>query len=89
MICTMFFHGGSSYASFDVSSADDAERFSGIKAARDEFESRVNGNRSRFPCVDESAEAWIFFGEFDDIRGDYPDRIIKVGPRGGIIVEVA
>jgi hypothetical protein len=91
MIVTMFYHGGSSYATFDTHNLDDAERYSGLKAAKEAFRSRTSDRR--YPCVTEDSpedggpSAWIFYGEPEKIRGDYPDLTLKFGPRGGVVVE--
>ena len=94
MLCTMFWHGGSSYAVFDTHNPRDAEEFRSIKDAKDAFWRRL-GDRY-YPCVsdaipdDGGPEAWLFLcPKRDAIGQDYPDRIIKFGPRGGVIVEPA
>lgn len=85
---TMFWHGGSSYACFDVHSARDAEVFDSLADARRAFERRADFD-PHYPCV-ESPEAWIFYGDSHPVIGEeYPDRIIRLGKRGGVIVERA
>jgi hypothetical protein len=82
---TWLWHGGSSYAVFDVNNPDDVERFPSISAAMNEFSSRLSD--PYFPCVYADTpemggpSAWCFYG--DDV-GDYPDFIISCGPRGGV-----
>lgn len=94
MIVTTFWHGGSSYAPFDTHEPRDAEQFASLKDARDAFRARLCD--PYYPCVqlappDEGGpEAWIFIGRKRDCIGaEYPDRIMRFGPRGGVIVEVA
>lgn len=80
------FYGGSSYAAPDV---DDVEEFQSLAAASDALRERIAGQDSYFPAVSDDAQFTIFFydprGEFDA----YPDRIIRRGPRGGMITERA
>lgn len=88
-------YGGSSY----VSSGDEGkELFPSIRAAVEAFDSRdkygygwkqtfVYADRTESfftPTVDETAEMHLYFGGPDQ---EYPDRIIRFGPRGGIVVE--
>ena len=49
---------------------------------REAFAERVDFHPA-YPCVDETAEMWIFFGPPAEQDG-YPDRILSVGPRGGV-----
>jgi hypothetical protein len=92
MKVTMFWHGGSSYAVFDPHSADDAEVFNSINAAKRAFSAHTNDRY--YPCVDTcdqehgGASAWLFFGDSHPVTGqEYPDRVMSFGPRGGIKVE--
>lgn len=94
MKVTMFWHGGSSYACFDVHNEDEAVVCSSIKAAIDKFAGYVGDPHT--PCVSESSpedggpEAWLFFGKTHPVVGqEYPDRILKFGPRGGVVMETA
>lgn len=48
------------------------------------------------PCVETDSEIWLFHADNAfDYEGDialtdvYPDRIVKFGPRGGVVVEMA
>ena len=77
----MMWHGGVNYA---VPTADDAEEFPSLKAAKDAFWRRADFD-PYYPCVD-SPEAWIFIG---NSVGDYPDRIMRLGKHGAVIVERA
>lgn len=65
---------------------EDLEAFDSIKEAKDALWRRVDGYEREFPCVDERAEMQLFFEKPDDNRDPYPDRIVYVGPRGGIHV---
>ena len=86
---TWLWHGGSSYAVFDVHNPDDVERFPSLAAAKEEFLSRLSD--PYYPCVYADTpehggpEAWCFYG---DEVGEYPDFILYFGPRGGIRVEL-
>ena len=84
MKVTAMWFGGSSYA---VPYPDDVEHFDSLRAAKDAFWSRADFD-PYYPCVDkDTTEMWISFGVHESI--EYPDRIIKFGPRGGIVVEYA
>ena len=92
MIVTMFWHGGSSYAAPDTSDPRDAEQFASLADARRAFRARLSD--PYYPCVSDNApedggpEAWIVFGRKCDALGtDYPDRIMRFGLRGGVVVE--
>lgn len=74
--------GGYSYA---PPYEDDAETFESIEAAKQEFIRRYHNRNGRYPCVDDTCEMWLFFGEEGSF--DYPDRIIRFGPRGGVRVD--
>ena len=94
MKVTMFWSGGSSYACFDVHSSDDAEVFDSLDGAKRAFRNRTQD--AFYPCVDDSSpedggpEAWIFFGESHPVIGqEYPDRVLRFGPRGGVVCERA
>lgn len=92
MQVTMFWHGGSSYACFDVHNKRDAEQFNSLAAAKRAFASRSNGRDSYYPCVNECSpedggpEAWIFLGA-NVIGQEYPDRILRFGKRGAVVCE--
>jgi hypothetical protein len=88
---TMFWHGGSSYATFDTHNPDDAEQFDSLAKAKRAFAARLSN--SHYPCVEDSApdeggpEAWVFKGPKKDCIGaDYPDFLMSFGPRGGVVV---
>jgi hypothetical protein len=68
--------GGSSY------SIGDPEYFTSIQSIKDELHKRMN-NQRRYPCVGDDTYFECYAGE----RGSYPDFVIKVGKRGGIIKE--
>jgi hypothetical protein len=98
MKVTMFWHGGSSYAGFDLHSNRDAEVFDTIEDAKRAFNARAGGRDAYYPCVDECSpddggpEAWLFFGKPEEhpiIGQEYPDRVMSFGPRGGLIVSRA
>lgn len=74
--------GGPSY-----SFPDTRETFASITEAVDAFAWRLANVDGRTPCVTKDAEIRLFFGSADPMEQDYPDRIVTVGPRGGIRVE--
>lgn len=83
---TMFWHGGSGYAPADVHDPKDAEPFRSLAAAMREFSWRRHDRR--YPCVDiATCEAWLFRG--DVVGEEYPDYILRFGPRGGVVIERA
>jgi len=55
MRVTMFWHGGSSYAVFDVHNRAHAEVFNSLAEAKRAFMGRANGRDSYYPCVDDCA----------------------------------
>ena len=79
-VCGLWF-GGSSYAAPDP---DKPEQFGSLADARTTFENRFHD--SFYPCVDDDAVMHVYIGT---TATDYPDRIIRRGKRGGIIVERA
>ncbi len=83
MKVSAIFYGGGSYSAPSVE--DDLEHFDSLSAAKSEFADRVSGWNRRFPCVDETAEMHVFFGE-PNAADPYPDRLIQVGARGGVKV---
>ena len=92
MKVTMFWYGGNSYAVFDVHDRRDAEVYDSLADARRAFSSRTHDPYT--PCVSDDSpdnggpEAWLFFGESHPVIGqEYPDRVMRFGPRGGVIVE--
>jgi hypothetical protein len=92
-------YGGCSYVWGDD---DDIERFDSIAAAkvaldnrhslgysfRQHFEFVNREPESSFcPVVGEDSELWLFFADPTGDGDKYPDRIVKFGPRGGVITE--
>jgi hypothetical protein len=78
------FYGGSNYS---AGSVEDVEEFDSIKEAKDTLWRRSDFD-PMFPCVDDAqAEIQLFFTDPRDRRDPYPDRILKLGKRGGIISE--
>lgn len=75
------FHYGYSYAAPYV---DEAEAFDSLAACRDAFAYRLSGRDSYYPCTDESATASVYFADPRESHDPYPDRVLTVGPRGGI-----
>ena len=75
-------HGGYSYA---VPELSDAEPFDSLAHATRVFAARL-ANDDRFtPCVDRSSTMHVFTGGHPETyRDPYPDRVLSVGPRGGI-----
>ena len=76
----MLWFGGSSYA---APTTDDAEEFDTIKEAREAFEARADFD-PYFPCVSEDTCAHLFFADPRETSDPYPDRVLTLGPRGGV-----
>jgi hypothetical protein len=75
-------YGGSNYA---LPTQDDIEEFASIAAAKRVFEHRAGNTDRYYPCVEESqTEMHLYFHEYTE---NGPDRILKIGPRGGIVME--
>lgn len=74
-------YGGCNYAAPRL---EDLETFDSLTQAKRVFDGRMTNASGQFPCVDESAEMHVYFGEYTE---NGPDRIIKFGPRGGLVVE--
>lgn len=94
MRVTMYWYGGISYAVPNLHCPDDAEVFHSIKDAKRSFASRLWD--SYYPCVTDNSpedggpEAWLFIGgkpSEHPLTGDYPDRIMRFGKRGAVLVE--
>jgi hypothetical protein len=68
-----------------------AEQFPSLEAAGYALRDRVSGREYSFPCVDSDARLSVFFSDprLSEDGDIYPDRIITIGPRGGIRVERA
>ena len=85
------FHGGHSYSTYWTNR--DVEQFDSIQQAKDTFWRRTDFD-PYYPCTDETASMWLFFtdprnqelAETDLIDPGYPDRILELGKRGGILV---
>ena len=75
----MLWYGGLSYAMPDNNGAED---FPSIRAALDACRDREENRDGRTPCVEYvwgDYCGYLYFGEI----GDYPDRVIERGKRGG------
>ena len=89
MIVWTQWYGGSSYACPLHSEPTHWERFKSMKQAKRVFASRSDFD-PHFPCVGNDAEMQLyFFGPSEDVepwkmRDPYPDRILTIGPRGGV-----
>lgn len=70
------FVGGSSY------SIGEPEYFKNIEAIKNALWRRLN-DQQMYPCLDHTAYFECYVGEV----GDYPDFVIKVGSRGGMVKE--
>lgn len=86
MKCWGMWYGGSSYACPNTFSREDVEEFSSMKAAGEILQSRADNDDRRTPCVGEESEMQIFFEDPYMNHDPYPDRIITIGPRGGVRV---
>lgn len=95
-------HGGYSYGLSD--GWDGLEWFPSLAAARRAHRDRYDSNglrRVRFayverepewyyvPAVDASAEMLVWYWDPRTSADPYPDRLVRFGPRGGIIAEAA
>lgn len=80
-------HGGSSYAAPDNFRRRDVESFPSLQAAIVEFRHRASGRDSYYPAVDESSEMMIYRADPYRDSDAYPDLLLRVGPRGGVIRE--
>jgi len=91
--------GGSGYAQSDD---QDIETFPSLFQAQRALEDRKRfgySYRQHFefinrepedtlcPCVEDDSEIWIFYQNPTGWGDKYPDRIIKFGARGGVVVE--
>jgi len=72
-------YGGPNYA---LSTQDDIETFDSIKRAKEVFFDRQDWDHYR-PCVQDS-EMHLYFHKFTE---NGPDRILTMGPRGGVRME--
>ena len=86
MKCWGLWYGGNSYVS---PTFEDMEEFNSIQHAKNVVEGRYEGDDGsgmRTPAVDDSSEMHLYLTAPDKLNDTYPDKIIKFGPRGGIIV---
>lgn len=67
----------------------DVETFSSIASAKLHFELRYANANGQTPNVTDDSEMHLWFYDPRWEKDPYPDRIIKVGPRGGVRVERA
>ena len=77
---TLWF-GGYNYA---LPTQEDIEDFRSLKRAKEVFENRASFD-PMFPCTD-NTEMHIYWHEYSE---NGPDRILKIGPRGGVRMEMA
>jgi hypothetical protein len=90
MIVWGVFNGGANYSPGSVHELRDIEEFPTMRAAGVALWRRVRGWEGDFPNVDADASLHLWFACPNDGAGDvqeYPDRVVTVGPRGGIRVE--
>jgi hypothetical protein len=73
-------YGGINYA---LPGEDDIEHFRSLAHAKDVFLNRATQQERRYPCVENSMME--IYSHHYDYNG--PDRIIRLGKRGGIIME--
>jgi len=92
MVVYGVFHGGANYSAGSVHNPSDVRRFDSITAAVDTVWVRFTGRDHSFPNVDESATMHLWLSDpradaNDGQAAEYPDRVISIGPRGGVRVE--
>ena len=76
-------YGGPNYAVPYI--PDDIEEFASITAAKRVFEHLASHTDRYYPCVEESqTEMHLYFHEYTE---NGPDRILTIGPRGGVVME--
>lgn len=80
---TVQFFYGNSYA---VPDGTDVEYFDSLRAIKDTLYCRSDFD-PYYPCVDDSAEAYVWIGEHTDVTDAYPDYRVYFGPRGGLLHE--
>lgn len=73
-------YGGRSYS---CPSIDDAEEFRSIRAAGWALEAREENAGGDTPCV-EASEMHLFRADPRETGSEYPDMVLRLGPRGGI-----
>ena len=86
MKCWAMWFGGVNYAHPERS-----ERFDSLGEAVAVFGARLDGHDPveglATPCV-ESPEMLVYFGQAPEGQVDpYPDRLVRLGPKGGVKVE--
>ena len=82
MKCKGLWYGGSSYANPDPER--DLEVFASLAEAGRVTRARSDNYDGRTPCVDDDLCAMhVYFGEYTE---DGPDRVISIGPRGGLTI---
>lgn len=86
MPCWMLWHGGASWSPPEI--PRDLEPFDSMREAKDAFWRRGDFDPF-FPCVGSDAYAYIFLYDPTEVADPYPDRIIRYGPRGGVVLEHA
>jgi hypothetical protein len=80
--------GGSSYSAPEVER--DTEEFDSIQEAKGTFQRRYdNDDYPATPCVSDESEMHLFFSDPREMDDPYPDRVLRFGPRGGVIMDAA
>ena len=77
-------YGGPSYSAPYVQ--DHTEEFDSIQEAKDTFWRRADFD-PYYPCVEDSEMQLFFYDPRDNTVDPYPDRILTMGPRGGVRME--
>lgn len=80
-------YGGSSYSAPEVER--DTEEFNSIQEAKDTFQRRYDNDDYATPCVSDESEMHLFFSDPREMDDPYPDRVLRFGPRGGVIMSTA
>jgi hypothetical protein len=75
-------YGGPNYSDPDVER--DVQEFSSIKEAKEIFIRLYENN----PCV-KNPEMDLFFADPRNMQDPYPNRVLKIGKRGGVVMEEA
>lgn len=83
----MLWSGGVSYGPGTID--EDTEEFHSLSACKEAFYRRERGPYDPYyPCV-EGSSAHVFFSDPRGVSDPYPDRVLSIGPRGGLLVELA
>lgn len=77
-------YGGVNYS---VPELADAQEFNSISEALNDFVAKYRNEDGQTPNVTNGAESLLYFADPRGAIDPYPDRIIKIGPRGGWIIE--